>query len=88
MQETRVQSLGWKDTLEKEMATHLQYSFLENAMDRGAWQATAHGVTRVGSNLATEPPPPEGFCWVDKASHVKDNGYLQTGGYLGLEVST
>ena len=36
MQETRVQSLGWKDTLEKEMATHLQYSFLENAMDRGA----------------------------------------------------
>ena len=88
MQETRVQSLGWKDTLEKEMATHLQYSFLENAMDRGAWQATAHGVTRVGSNLATEPPPPEGFCWVDKASHVKDDGYLQTGGYLGLEVST
>ena len=60
----------------------------ENPMDRGAWQATAHGVTRVGSNLATKPPPPEGFCWVDKASHVKDNGYLQTGGYLGLEVST
>ena len=25
----------------------LQYSCLENSMDRGAWQATVHGVTRV-----------------------------------------
>ena len=24
----------------------LQYSCLENLMDRGAWQATAHGVTK------------------------------------------
>ena len=23
----------------------LQYSYLENCMDRGAWQATVHGVT-------------------------------------------
>ena len=23
----------------------LQYSYLENPMDRGAWQATVHGVT-------------------------------------------
>ena len=27
-------------------------------MDRGGWQATVHGVTRVGHNLATKPPPP------------------------------
>ena len=26
----------------------LQYSFLENPMDRGAWQATVHGIVRVG----------------------------------------
>ena len=26
-------------------------------MDRGAWRATVHGVTRVGHDLATEPPP-------------------------------
>ena len=26
----------------------LQYSCLENPMDRGAWQATVHGITRVG----------------------------------------
>ena len=24
----------------------LQYSYLENPMDRGAWQATVHGVTK------------------------------------------
>ena len=26
-------------------------------MDREAWQATVHGVTRVGHDLATKPPP-------------------------------
>ena len=25
-------------------------------MDRGAWQATAHGVTTVGHDLVTKPP--------------------------------
>ena len=34
--------------------TPLQYSRLENPMDRGAWQATVHGVTRVGHDLATK----------------------------------
>ena len=34
----------------------LQYSCLENLMDRGAWQATVHGVTRVGHHLVTNPP--------------------------------
>ena len=31
---------------------------LENPMDRGAWQATVHGVTRVRHDLVTKPPPP------------------------------
>ena len=26
-------------------------------MDRGAWQATVRGVTRVGHDLANKPPP-------------------------------
>ena len=34
----------------------LQYSCLKNPMDRGAWQATVCGVTRVGHNLVTKPP--------------------------------
>ena len=29
----------------------LQYRCLENPMDRGAWQATVHGVARVGHDL-------------------------------------
>ena len=32
-----VQSLGQEDLLEKEMATLLQYSCLENPVDGGAW---------------------------------------------------
>ena len=31
----------------------LQYSCLENPMDRGAWWAIAHGVTRVRYGLVT-----------------------------------
>ena len=27
-------------------------------MDRGAWWATAHEVTKVRHDLATKPPPP------------------------------
>ena len=34
-QEMEVQSLGHEDPLEEEMATHSQYSCLENPMDRG-----------------------------------------------------
>ena len=36
-------SMGLEDLLEKEMTTH-STSCLENPMDRGAWQATVHGV--------------------------------------------
>ena len=44
VQEIRIQSLGQKDPLEKEMATHSNIL----AMDRGAWRAIVHGVARVG----------------------------------------
>ena len=36
----------------------LQYSCLENLMDRGDWWTTVvHGVARLGHNLANKPPP-------------------------------
>ena len=35
----------------------VQYSYLGNPMDWGAWQATIHGVPRVGQDLVTELPP-------------------------------
>jgi len=34
----------------------LQYSCLENPKDRGAWQATVHGVVRVRHDLPTKQP--------------------------------
>ena len=48
MQETRVQSLRQEDPLEKEMATHSSILAWRIPMDRVAWWATIHGVTRVG----------------------------------------
>ena len=44
MQETWVQSLSQEDPLEKEMATHS--NILAWRMDKGAWWATVHGVTK------------------------------------------
>ena len=38
----------------------LQYSYLENPMDRDAWQTTVYGVARVGHDLVPKPPPPDG----------------------------
>ena len=42
IQETWVEFLGWKDSLEKGNDNPLQYSCLENSMDRGAWWAIVH----------------------------------------------
>ena len=43
MWETWIQSLAWEDAL---------YSGLENSMDRRAWQATVHGVTKSWTRLS------------------------------------
>ena len=39
----------------------LQYSCLGNPIDREAWQATVHGIARVGDDLATKPPPSHAY---------------------------
>ena len=57
MLETQVRFLGWEDSPGEGNGNPLQYSCLENAMVREAWQATVHGVTRVRHDLATKPPP-------------------------------
>ena len=46
MQETWVWCLGWDDPLDKGMGSPLQYSWLENPMDREIWWVTVHGVTK------------------------------------------
>jgi len=35
----------------------LQYSWLGNPIDRGAWRTKVHMVTRVRHDFVTEPPP-------------------------------
>ena len=36
----------------------LQYSYLENPMDREAWWPTVHGIASVRNELVTKPSPP------------------------------
>ena len=55
-QETRVQSLGQEDPLEKGMATHS--SILAWEISWTEEPGGLHGVIRVGHNLATKPPLP------------------------------
>ena len=46
MQKTQVQSLSWEDPLEEGKATHSIILAWRIPMDRGAWQATVHGLTK------------------------------------------
>ena len=41
----------------------IQYSCLENPMDRGTWQATVHEVARVRHDLAMKPPQAPRSSW-------------------------
>ena len=61
IEETWVQFLGREHPLEKEIATHSSI-LAQRILDRGAWQATVHGVTRVRHDLVTKPPPPGLVC--------------------------
>ena len=52
MRKTWVQSLGWGDPLEKGMATHSSIRAWRIPMDRAAWRATVHGVTKSWIQLS------------------------------------
>ena len=49
-----VQSLDWKDPLGEGMATHSSILAWRIPMDRGAWQATVHGVTKSQTRPVTK----------------------------------
>ena len=53
-------------------------------MDRGAWQATVHGVPRVGHDLATKPPPSCGYITYIQCKVTVFMGDLVTNGTSGL----
>ena len=57
-------------------------------MDRGAWQATVHGVTRVGHNLVTKPPTKDLKDRVQRASTSVSTWILGDGGMPGEVTRT
>jgi len=52
MRETWVRSLGWEDPLEEGMATLSSILAWRIPMDRGAWWARVHGVTKSQTQLS------------------------------------
>ena len=52
MQEIWVQSLGWEDPLEEGMATPSSILAWGIPMDRGAWRARVHGITKSWTRLS------------------------------------
>ena len=53
MWETRVQSLGWEKSPGEGNSNPLQYSCLGNFTDRGAYQATVHGIAKSQTRPST-----------------------------------
>ena len=51
-QETQVRTPGQEDPLVEENGNPLQYFCLKNPMDRGAWGATIHGVSKNWTRLS------------------------------------
>ena len=52
IREIWAQSLGWEDPLEEGMATHSSVLAWRIPMDRGAWWATVHGITKSQTQLS------------------------------------
>ena len=55
-QEMQVPPLGQEDHLEGGHGNPLQYSCLENPMDRGAWRAIVHAVAKSQTRLKRLSP--------------------------------
>ena len=52
IQEIWVQSLRWKDPLEKSMATHSSILAWTTPMDSGTWQDTVPGLPKSWTRLS------------------------------------
>ena len=64
MQEMQFQSLGQEDPPGGGKGKPLQCSCLKNPMDRGAWQATVHTVTKSWTRLSTDGITGISNCWL------------------------
>ena len=52
MLETWVQTLGWEDPLEEDMATFSSILAWRIPLDRGAWQTADHGIAKSRTQLS------------------------------------
>ena len=56
----------------------LQNFCLENPMDRGAWQATVHGVTKIWTQVSTHVHTHDaGFFLVKDIAYFQQNSNIQ-----------
>ena len=57
---------GWERSLGIGDGNPLQYSCLENPMDRGSWWVKVHGITKIPTQLSTHPCTSflGLFCWL------------------------
>ena len=60
----------------------LQYSCLENPMDRGAWWATVYGVARVG-HKGRYTAQKQGYFQIRSCSQVRELGFQRVFGVGG-----
>ena len=65
MQETRVQSLGWEDPPEKEMATHCSILAWRSQWTEEPGELQSMGLQRLGHGWVTSTFIPQGAYWRD-----------------------
>ena len=93
MWETWVWYLGREDPLEEHMATHSSFLAWRIPMDRGAWQAVVHGVTKSWTWLSHKAHTQWGLMVMSVGFGVKSTSWkswlhrvLTTNKLLGLFV--
>ena len=59
---------GWGRSLGGGPGSQLQYSYLESTVDKGAWQATVHGVTEKWTRLK----------WLSMHAHIAQGTSFST----------
>ena len=82
IQETQVRFLGWEDPLENEMVTHSSIlAWRIPQTEEPGITIPVHGITSVGHNLATKPPPLNGTEFEQTLGDSEKQGSQHAGVY-------
>ena len=89
MQETPVWSLGWKDPLVEGMATHSSIPAWRIPMNKGAWQATVHGIAESDmTEWLTTFKPFMGHHWLNEWLYFSPHYFFRITSFLENEIVT